>query len=359
LRAAVLHEIPGDLVIEDLQVDQPRPREVLVRTASAGVCHSELHFMQGHAAAPTPTVAGHEAAGVVEAVGSDVTYVKPGDHVVTCLSVFCGECEACLSGQSSLCQNRPRRAATDGPALTLDGKPIHQLGALGAFAEQMLIHERAVVKIADDIPLDRAALVGCAVLTGVGAVFNTAQVAPGSTVAVLGCGGVGLNCVQGAILAGAIRVIAVDRLESKLRLAEQFGATDLIDATRTGPVEAVKELTGGGVDYSFEVIGSKPTIEQAFRMLRLGGTATIAGIPPQGTMLEIDANELRAERHVQGCSMGSNHFRIDVPRLLEYYRQGRLKLDELISYRVDLSQINEAYETLKTGAAARSVIVFD
>jgi S-(hydroxymethyl)glutathione dehydrogenase/alcohol dehydrogenase len=359
LRAAVLHEIPGELVIEDLQVDQPGPREVLVRTASAGVCHSELHFMEGHAIAPTPTVVGHEAAGVVEAVGSDVIYVKPGDHVVTCVSIFCGECEACLSGHSSLCRNRPGRTPADGPALTLDGKPIQQLGALGAFAEQMLIHERAVVKIADDIPLDRAALVGCAVLTGVGAVFNTARVAPGSTVAVLGCGGVGLNCVQGAVLAGATRVIAIDRLDSKLGLAEQFGATDLIDADCTDPVEAVKELTGGGVDYSFEVIGLKATIEQAFRMLRLGGTATIAGIPPRGTMLEIDANELRAERHMQGCSMGSNHFRIDVPRLLEYYRQGRLKLDELISDRVDLSQINEAYETLKKGEVARSVIVFD
>jgi S-(hydroxymethyl)glutathione dehydrogenase/alcohol dehydrogenase len=165
--------------------------------------------------------------------------------------------------------------------------------------------------------------------------------------------------VQGAVLAGATRVIAIDRLDSKLGLAEQFGATDLIDADCTDPVEAVKELTGGGVDYSFEVIGLKATIEQAFRMLRLGGTATIAGIPPRGTMLEIDANELRAERHMQGCSMGSNHFRIDVPRLLEYYRQGRLKLDELISDRVDLSQINEAYETLKKGEVARSVIVFD
>jgi S-(hydroxymethyl)glutathione dehydrogenase/alcohol dehydrogenase len=215
------------------------------------------------------------------------------------------------------------------------------------------------VKIADDIPLDRAALVGCAVLTGVGAVFNTARVIPGSTVAVLGCGGVGLNCVQGAVLAGATRIIAMDRLDSKLKLAEQFGATDLIDATSTDAVEAVKELTGGGVDYSFEVIGLKATIEQAFRMLRVGGTATIAGISAQGTMLEIPANELRSERHLQGCSMGSNHFRIDVPRLLEYYRQGRLKLDELISDRVDLSQINKAFQALKTGEVARSVVVFD
>jgi S-(hydroxymethyl)glutathione dehydrogenase/alcohol dehydrogenase len=359
LRAAVLHEIPGALVIEDLQVDQPGPREVLIRTASAGVCHSDLHFMEGHNFVPTPTVAGHEAAGVVEAVGSDVAYVKPGDHVVTCTSIFCGECAACLSGHSSLCRNKPGRTAADRPALTLHGKPINQLGALGAFAEQMLVHERAVVKIPDDIPLDRAALVGCAVLTGVGAVFNTAKVAPGSTVAVLGCGGVGLNCVQGAVLAGATRIIAVDRLENKLKLAEQFGATDLVDASTTDPVETVKELTNGGVDYSFEVIGLKPTMEQAFQMLRLGGTATIAGIAPQGTKLEIDAGDLRAERHIQGCSMGSNHFRIDIPRLLEYYRQGRLKLDELISNRVDLSQINQAYETLKNGEVARSVIIFD
>jgi S-(hydroxymethyl)glutathione dehydrogenase/alcohol dehydrogenase len=360
MHAAVLHEVPGDLVIEDLDVDKPGPRELLVRTATAGVCHSDLHFMEGKWPSVTPAVLGHESAGVVEAVGDEVTYVKPGDHVITCVSVFCGECEACLTGHPALCRAPgPRRDESAPPRLTLKGKPVMQFAQLGSFAEQMLVHERAVVKIPEDIPLDRAALVGCAVITGVGAVFNTAKVTPGSTVAVIGCGGIGLNCVQGAALAGAARIIAIDRVAGKLKMAEQFGATDMIDASATDPVAAVKDLTGGGVHYSFEAIGLKVTAEQAFRMLRLGGTATVVGMLPAGTKVEVDGAELLAEKRLQGCVMGSNRFRIDMPRLLDFYRQGRLKLDELVSARVDLSQINQAYENLKTGELARSVIVFN
>src|SRR5438067_6177521 len=360
MRAAVLHEVPGDLVIEDVDVDKPGPQELLVRTANAGVCHSDLHFMEGKWPSVVPAVLGHEAAGVVEAVGDDVTYVKPGDHVITCVSVFCGECEACLTGRPALCRAPGPRRDPNGPSrLTLKGQPVSQFAGLCSFAEQLLVHERAVVKIPDEIPLDRAALVGCAVITGVGAVFNTAKVTPGSTVAVIGCGGIGLNIVQGAALAGAGRVIAVDRIPGKLKLAEVFGATDLVDASATDPVAAVKELSGGGVHYSFEAIGLKATAEQAFAMLGLGGTATVVGMVPAGAKIEVDGADLLGEKRLQGCVMGSNRFRMDMPRLLEFYKQGRLKLDELVSARVGLSEINEAYAALKTGEVARTVIVFD
>jgi S-(hydroxymethyl)glutathione dehydrogenase / alcohol dehydrogenase len=303
---------------------------------------------------------GHESAGRVEAVGDDVSYVRPGDHVVMCPSVFCGECEECLSGRPVLCtSNSVRRTPESGPALTLRGKPVNQFVGLSSFAELMLVNERAVVKVPDEIPLDRAALIGCAVLTGVGAVFNTARVEPGSTVAVVGCGGVGLNCVQGAALAGASRIIAVDRVASKLELARVFGATDTVDAAATDAVAAVRDLTGGGVHYSFEAIGLKPTIEQAFAMLRNGGTTTVIGIIPTGSTVEVTGTDLMYEKRLQGCRLGSNRFRTDMPRLLELYRQGRLKLDELVSARIGLDDVNDAYEKLKSGAVARSVIVFD
>jgi S-(hydroxymethyl)glutathione dehydrogenase / alcohol dehydrogenase len=359
MRAAVLHQIPGDLVIEDVTVDKPARREVLIRTAAAGLCHSDLHFMEGKYQYPTPVVLGHESAGVVEAVGDDVTYVAPGDHVITCLSVFCGHCEYCLSGRPNLCQSPERvRSETDAPALSLNGEPVAHFINCSSFAEQMLVHENAVVKIRDDMPLDRAALIGCGVTTGVGAVFRTARVEPGSTVAVIGCGGIGLNCVQGAAIAGAGRIIAVDLNEMKLKLAEQFGATDLVDAGAGDPVAQVMELTGGGVEYSFEAIGLKQTAEQAFSMLRAGGTATIIGMIPLGTMIELHGVELLSEKRIQGSNMGSNRFRIDMPRYVDMYLDGRLKLDELVSARIGLDDINDGFEAMKRGEVARSVIVF-
>src|SRR5438552_2859805 len=278
MRAAVLHEIPGDLTIEEVAVDRPGPREVLVRTAAAGLCHSDLHFLEGKFTAPTPLVLGHESAGIVEEVGEDVTYVKPGDHVITCLSVFCGQCEFCLGGRPSLCdQVGTGRGRGQPPRLTFGGEPCGQFASLSSFAEQMLVHEHAVAKIRDDMPLDRAALIGCGVTTGIGAVFRTARVEAGSTVAVIGCGGVGLNCVQGASLAGASRIVAVDTSPFKLELAKTFGATDVVDASEADPVEQVRALfagrpglggPGGGVDYAFEAIGLKPTVEQAFAMVK-------------------------------------------------------------------------------------------
>ncbi len=360
MKAAVLREVGKPLSIEEIQIDNPRSHEVLVRTAACGVCHSDLHFIEGLYKAPKPVVLGHESAGVVEKVGSEVRYVKPGDHVITCLSVFCGHCEFCTTGQPYNCENpETAREADQPPRLSQPGGHMHQFYSLSAFAEQMLIHEHALVKIRKDMPFDRAALIGCAVTTGFGAVIHTAGVEVGSTIAVIGCGGVGLSAINGAAIAGAGRIIAVDVLGSKLNLAKHFGATDVINAADTDPVEAVKALTGGGVPYSFEALGRKETSEQAFRMLRTGGVATIIGMVPQGQMMEIEAADLLYEKKLQGSNMGSNHFRVDMPRFVEFYLDGKLKLDEMISRRIRLEAINEAFEEMKRGEVARSVIAFD
>ena len=361
MRAAVLTSAPGAVeIIDDVETDKPAPREVLIDTSAAGVCHSDLHYMEGKFKTRLPTVIGHEAAGVVAAVGEDVTYVKPGDHVVTCLSVFCGICEYCLSGRPALCNKRStRRGRGDQQRLSRQGETVHQFLDVSAFAEQMLVHENAISKVTPDIPLDRAALLGCAVTTGLGAVFNSAQVRPGSTVAVIGCGGVGLNAVQGAQIAGAGRVIAVDRVPGKLEMAKTFGATDVVNAGDGDPVEQIMDLTGGGVDYSFEAIGLKPTTEQAFAMLRMGGVATVIGMIPLGVNVELPGIEfMYAEKRIQGSQMGSNRFRIEAPRYADLYLQGRLKLDELVSARVALEDVNGAFEQLRGGELARSIVMF-
>ena len=360
MRAAVLPQIPSMLEVAEIQVDKPDRHEVLVRTVAAGLCHSDLHFMEGKYACATPTILGHEAAGVVEAVGADVTHVRPGDHVIGCLSVFCGRCEYCLSGRPVLCDREGlERGADRPPRLSWNGAPLHQMFRLSAFAELMLVHENAVVKIRRDMPLDRAALIGCAVTTGLGAVFRTARVPPGSTVAVLGCGGVGLNCVQGAAIAGAGRVIAVDPLPWKLELARTFGATDAVDAAAGDPVGQVRELTGGGVEFAFEAVGLAATAEQAFAMLRKGGTATVIGMIPVGERVALPGSDFLQEKTIQGSSMGSNRFRVDMPRYVDLYLQGRLKLDELVSARIGLEEVNDGFAAMRRGEVARSVIVFD
>jgi S-(hydroxymethyl)glutathione dehydrogenase/alcohol dehydrogenase len=297
---------------------------------------------------------------VVEAVGSEVRYVKPGDHVITCISAFCGECEYCLGGRPALCtRGGLQRGPGEPPRLSQQGQPIHQFLDLSSYAEQLLVHEHAVVKIREDMPLDRAALIGCGVTTGLGAVFRTAAVEVGSTVAVVGCGGVGLSAVQGGAIAGASRVIAVDTNPSKLELARKFGATDAVNPADGDPVAQVRELTGGGVDYSFEAIGLKTTTEQAFRMLRNGGTATVIGMIPLGTKIEIHGVDFLAEKRIQGCNMGSNRFRVDMPKYVDFYLAGRLNLDDLLSHRLSLAEINEGFAALERGEVARSVIVFD
>ena len=331
-----------------------------MRTAAAGVCHSDMHFFNGTYPGQTPCVLGHESAGVVEQVGEAVHYVKPGDHVITCLSVFCGHCEYCLTGHMSLCQEpEVRRGRDDDPRLSKAGDALAQFANLGSFAEQMLVHEHSVVKIREDMPLDRAALIGCGVTTGAGAVIHTAAVEPGATVAVIGCGGVGLSCINGAAIAGASKVIAVDRVPSKLELARKFGATDAVNAGEGDPVEQVRELTGGGVHYSFEAIGLKVTAEQAFRMIRRGGTATVIGMIPPGEMVQLHGPDFLSEKKIQGSMMGSNRFRVDMPRFVDFYLQGKLHLDDMISGRIPLAEVTDALLALDTGEVARSVIVFD
>ena len=360
MKAAVLRAVHQPLTIEDVQIDNPKSHEVLIRTSAVGVCHSDLHYIDGFYTAPFPCILGHESAGVVEKVGSEVRYVKPGDHVITCLSVFCGHCEFCTTGRPFSCENpEVARDEDEAPRLSQNGTLMNQFYSLSSFAEQMLVHEHALVNIRKDMPLDRAALIGCGVTTGFGAVINTAQIKVGSTVAVIGCGGIGLSAINGAAIAGAGRIIAVDIKGSKLNLAKHFGATDVVNAAENDPVEAVKEMTGGGVEYSFEALGLKKTAEQAFQMLRTSGMATVIGMVPEDEVIEISAADLLSDKVLRGSNMGSNAFRVDMPRFVEFYLDGKLKLDDMISRRIKLEQINEAFDEMKQGEVARSVIVFD
>jgi S-(hydroxymethyl)glutathione dehydrogenase / alcohol dehydrogenase len=356
----VLETVPGDLVIDDVQVGTVGPHEVLVQTAAAGLCHSDLHFMEGKYPHPVPAVLGHESSGVVEAVGSQVSYVQPGDHVISCISGFCGACRYCLSGRPNLCDKAGLAADPAGPLRLRRGdQPVFQFADLASFAEQLLVHENMLVKIRPDMPLDKAALIGCGVTTGVGAVLNTAKVRAGEIVVVIGCGGIGLNAIQAAALVGAGRIIAVDRLASKLQLALALGATDVVDASAADPVGTVLELTDGGVDHAFEAIGLAATAQQAFNMLRKGGTATVIGMIPLGERVEIDGFQFLLEKRLQGSNMGSNRFRIDMPQYVEWYLAGKLKLDELVSAVMPLDKINDGFATLKGGEVARQLVTFD
>jgi S-(hydroxymethyl)glutathione dehydrogenase/alcohol dehydrogenase len=361
MKAAVFHGPKEPLTIEEVEIDQPQDREVLVRTVASGVCHSDLHFVDGFYPYTAPAVLGHEAAGIVEQVGKAVSYIKPGDRVIACLSVFCGYCEDCMSGHPNRCSNRAatQRPRNEKPRLSQGGKPVRQFADLSTYAEKMLVHENALVKIGDNIPLDRAALIGCGVTTGMGAVLNTARIEPGSTVAVFGCGGVGIAAIQGARIAGARMIIAVDQFENKLAMGKKFGATHTVDASHMDAVDAIREMTGGGVDYAFEAVGVKQLAEQCFECIKAGGTATIIGMIPVGQKVEIDGPKLLTERKIQGSNMGSNRFRIDMPRYIDYYLQGRLNLDDMISRRGKLEDVNEAFRAMKAGEVARTVLMFE
>lgn len=360
VKAAVLYEANSPMAIEEISVRKPGAKEVLVRTSYSGLCHSDLHFMEGLVPYPMPVVLGHEASGVVEQVGEDVTYVKPGDHVVTCLSVFCGTCESCLSGRPNICTDTDYKL----PAGVSDrlewAKPtkLNQFTNLSSFAEQMLVHENALSKIRKDMPLDRAALIGCGIMTGFGAATRTAGIRPGETVAIVGCGGVGMAALNGAVVAGAGRVIAVDTSPEKLELATKLGATDVVNPNDGDPVEIVKELTQGGVEHALECLGLKLTAGQAFRMTRPGGVATIVGLLPLGETVDVSGFDLMYERKLQGSLMGGGSYRIDMPRLIDHYMSGRLRLDEWISQTIRLEDINKGFDDLKSGKGVRSVIDF-
>lgn len=358
MKAAVLFAPNQPLGIEDVDIDEPQPNEVLVRTSASGVCHSDLHFMEGKYPFPVPSVLGHESAGVVEKVGSAVTKVQPGDRVVVAFVTSCGACNNCVVGKPYLCTNN--QALGRFGRISLKGTPMMQFANMSAFAEQQLVHENACVRVPEGVPMEVAALVGCSVMTGVGAVSNTARVPVGATVAVVGAGGVGLNIIQGAKLAGASRIIAVDLLENKLAAAREFGATDVVDASTGDSVEAVKNLTGGGVDFAFEAIGLAKTAEQCWGMIRPGGKAVVVGMVPFGQTVNVPGHEfVLGEKSILGSFYGSTRQQYDMPWLMELYRQKRLKIDELITRRYSLSQINEAYEALKNGEVNRSVIVFE
>jgi S-(hydroxymethyl)glutathione dehydrogenase/alcohol dehydrogenase len=363
MQAAVFRQPHQPLTIEAIDIDRPRRREVSVRTVATGVCHSDLHLVEGNARFPIgePYVLGHEGSGVVESVGEDVTYVAPGDHIVACLSGFCGMCEQCLAGHPNLCTGGITTRAPDaGPRLSLDGKPVVQGFGIASYAERMLLHENSLVRIDPEIPLDRAALVGCGVLTGVGAALRTASVRAGQTVAVFGCGGVGLSIVQGARIAGARQIIGVDRFDSKLEMASEIGATHTVNSSREDAVLAIRELTHkAGVNHAFEAVGHPTLVRQAIEALAIRGTATIVGVLPPDATIEFPWMAIRPECKIQTSRMGSNQFRVDIPNYLELYRQGRLRLDEMISARRSLADINDAFRAMTAGEVARTVLTFN
>ncbi len=364
-KAAVLFEVGQKLEVCEVDVADPQPGEVRVRMVAGGVCHSDLHVMTGHLVAPVPAVLGHEGAGVVHDVGAGVTSVKPGDHVIPLWRLSCGECEYCTGGRPALCaigtEIRWSGRLADGTSrFSLDGRELKHFAGVSTFSNYTVVPEKAILKIPADIPLERAALLGCAVITGVGAVINASQVRPGRTVAVFGTGGVGVNVVQGAVLAGAEKIIAVDLMASRLEEARNFGATHLVNPADGDPVEQIRALTGGrGVDYSFEVIGLPLTMRQSYDCLAKRGVAMIVGITP--TTAEVTVSSLSLvyeERVLTGSLYGSAAPKTDIPRLIDLYRAGSLKLDELLTRSYPLEEINEAYADLESGATLRSVVTF-
>jgi S-(hydroxymethyl)glutathione dehydrogenase/alcohol dehydrogenase len=360
MKAAVLYEPKTRLKVEELDLNEPGPGQVMVKMMSSGVCHSDWHVVKGEwSNVQTPIVLGHEGAGVVESVGPEVANVKPGDHVILSWKTSCGLCEMCQKGWPNLCERSP--AVQSKPSVRGTGMVINQMAGLGTFGSYTVVPEVAAVPIDKDVPFAQASLVGCGVTTGVGAAINTARVQPGSTVAVFGCGGVGLNCIQGAAIAGATTIIAVDLLDNKLDMGREFGATHTVNASREDPVERIRALTDGkGVHYAFEAIGlvEKPFV-QSIHCTRRRGITVWVGHAPINTPVTIDARDLVMEKTVIASMYGSARPHIDFPRLLNLYKAGKLKLDELITRRFRLEQINTAFEVLGKGEVARSVIAFE
>lgn len=362
MKAAIL-EAPGEgLHIGELAISKPKAHEVLIKTHACGLCHSDLHFIDGGYPHPCPCVPGHEAAGVVEQVGSEVRTVKPGDHVITCLAAYCGHCEFCMTGRAALCLGAStRRSSDDSPRLTraADGSTVAQMLNLSSFAEHMLVHENACVPIDREMPLDRAAVIGCAVTTGAGTIFNACNVTPGETVAVVGCGGVGLATINAAKIAGAGRIIALDPLPEKRELAMKLGATHTFDALSENAVGEVLELTKGGVHHAIEAVGRQDAADLTVKLIRRGGTATILGMMPLDSSVGLSAIDLLGGKKLQGAIMGMTQFRVDLPRLVDFYMNGQLDLDSIIAERIALEDINEGFDKMRAGHTARSVIMFD
>jgi S-(hydroxymethyl)glutathione dehydrogenase / alcohol dehydrogenase len=360
--AAVLYEVKKPLVVEDVDVLEPGPHEVRVQWKANGVCHSDLHVMTGDYPHPLPVVLGHEAAGIVEKVGPGVESVRVGDHVCSSYIPSCGKCAYCIGGQPTMCalRDKPRWFMLDGTSrFRKNGQDLHHFLQVSGYSTHSVVLEESVIPIRKDAPLDVACLVSCGVLAGAGPVFNRAKVPPGASVAVWGTGGVGLNTIQAARMLGAGKIIAVDVMKQKLQWAEEFGATHVVDASRSDPVSEVQKLSGmGGVDFAFEVVGTQKTIEQALLATHRGGTCVVVGVSPAGTRLSIDPLLFLQQRVLTGTSFGGGRQRTDVPMLIDLYMDGKYKLNEMISRRVGLDDLNGAFDAMIHGEVKRSVVVY-
>ena len=360
MKAAVLYEIDTPLKLEDVTLDDPQENEILVKLEATGVCHSDLHYMKGDIPLPVPFVPGHEGAGIVEKVGPCVTTVKPGDHVILMVAISCGKCSYCLSGRPTLCvENLPiQMMATlpgGGVRLHKGEQAINHLFGLACFAEKVVVHERSAVKIREDAPMDVVCLLGCAAGTGIGAVINATKAKPGESIAIFGCGGVGMSAVIGAKLVGA-KVIAIDTLDSKLKKAKELGANYVINASQDDPQVKITEILGGGADYAIECIGKVDVITQALNCIRSGGLLIIAGMPPLVDMLTIPPFQFLMGKTITGSIQGDIVAPVDIPRYVKLFMEGKLPIDKLITRTYKLEQINEAFEALKKGEVIRSVI---
>lgn len=372
VRAAVLEEMglarpyaaTKPLRVQDVDLEGPGPGEVLVRMAVAGLCHSDLSVIEGNRPRPLPMVLGHEASGVVEEVGEFVGDLKPGDHVVFVFVPSCGHCAPCSEGRPALCEpgaahNGAGDLLSGATRLTRNGKRLHHHCGVSSFAEYATVSRRSLVKVDRDIPLDIAGLIGCAVITGAGAVFNTGDVRPGGSAAIVGLGGVGLAAVLGAVAAGAETIVAVDRLDDKLAFARELGATHAFNADDPDVVAKVRDATKGGVEAALEFAGSVKALEFGYRITKRGGATITAGLPNPNAMLQLPAVSLVAEeRTLKGSYIGSGVPTRDIPRLLGLYRRGKLPVDKLLSHRLRLDEINLGFDRLSDGSAIRQIVEF-
>jgi S-(hydroxymethyl)glutathione dehydrogenase/alcohol dehydrogenase len=364
MRAVVFTGPDAPVEVTDVELARPGPGEVRVTIAAAGVCHSDLHVRRGEWQPPVPLVMGHEGSGIVTALGPDVSGLAEGDHVVLSWVAPCGQCRYCRAGREARCQVAATIVATGGTMpdgtsrLSRGGETVYHYLGVSSFAEEAVVPASGAIKVRDDAPLDVIALVGCAVATGVGAVTNTAAVEPGAQVAVIGCGGVGLSVIQGARLAGAERIVALDLRGAKLALAARLGATDVIDVSAADAVQALRDLIPDGVDYAFDAIGRISTTEQAISMLGLGGAAVLVGLPPTGARASFEPLVLaEADQRILGSNYGSVRPAVDIPALVDRYMDGQLSLDELVSSRRPLETASASLDDLEAGLALRTLLI--
>lgn len=360
MRAALLNEGSSELVIEEVSHGEVGPHEVLVRIEACGLCHSDYHYIDGTLNRPRPQVLGHEAVGFVEAIGSAVELHRVGDRVVTCLVAGCGNCRACRRGQPAMCGNplaTRRSSGQPGRVVNSAGVTVGAMGGVGSLADKVLCDERGLIGIPTDVPAPLAAILGCAVITGLGAALNVAKVRPGDTVAIIGLGGVGLNVLQGCRISGAARIIAVDLSDEKLERAGRLGATDLVNPSAGDPVAAVRALEPDGVDHAFEVVGRPALAVQAFEMARMGGAAYVVGVMPDDARIDLPAMGMRRGKQLLGVFMGGGDPQVDIPKAVDLWRRGLLDLESMVSRTLPLEQVNEGFAALAAGEVARAVVV--